>query len=113
MAKHLITGVAGFVGSHLARRLIKEGGEVFGIDSLVCGFNENINDLIDMHNFHFRAGDIRDKNICDNIQNTIDYVWHFAARGEVYWCRDNPEEALDVNVNGTLNQLMTITLITT
>ena len=74
MAKHLITGVAGFVGSHLARRLIKEGGEVFGIDSLVCGFNENIKDLIDMHNFHFRAGDIRDKNICDNIQNTIDYV---------------------------------------
>ena len=105
MARHLITGVAGFVGSHLARRLVKEEHEVFGVDSLVCGFNENIKDLMDMQNFHFKAGDIRKKNICDNIQDTIDYVWHFAARGEVYWCRDNPEAALDVNVNGTLNIL--------
>ncbi len=105
MARHLITGVAGFVGSHLARRLVKGGDEVFGIDSLICGFNENIKDLMNMHNFHFKAGDIRKENICDNIQDTIDYVWHFAARGEVYWCRDNPEGALDVNVNGTLNIL--------
>ena len=48
MARHLITGVAGFVGSHLARRLVKEGDEVFGIDSLICGFNENIKDLMNM-----------------------------------------------------------------
>ena len=45
MAKHLITGVAGFVGSHLARRLLQSDHEVFGVDSLVCGFIENIKDL--------------------------------------------------------------------
>jgi len=105
MAKHLITGVAGFVGSHLAKRLIKEGDEVFGVDSLVCGFNENIEDLVENPKFHFRVVDIRNENVCDFINSTIDYVWHLAARGEVYWCRDNPEQALDVNVNGTLNIL--------
>ena len=42
MSSHLITGVAGFVGSHLARRLLQNDHEVFGVDSLVCGFIENI-----------------------------------------------------------------------
>ena len=105
MARHLLTGVCGFVGSHLARRLLKEGHEVFGIDNLDCGFMENIDDFMEHPKFHFRAADIRDELCCDNIHDNIDYVWHFAARGEVYWCRDNPEEALDVNVNGTLNIL--------
>ena len=45
------------------------------------------------------------KYIKDNINDIIDYVWHLAARGEVWFCRDNPEEALDVNVIGTLNIL--------
>jgi len=105
MARHLITGVAGFVGSHLAKRLIKAGDEVFGIDNLVCGFSANIADLMEDPKFHFRNADIRDDLCCDNIHDNIDFVWHFAARGEVYWCRDNPEEALSVNVNGTLNIL--------
>ena len=38
MSKHLVTGVCGFVGSHLARRLLAEGHQVYGVDSLVCGF---------------------------------------------------------------------------
>ena len=105
MAKHLCTGVAGFVGSNLVRRLLKEGHQVWGVDSLICGFMENMNDFIDHPNFKFRAADIRAENVCDNINQTIDYVWHLAARGETYWCRDNVEEAVDVNVNGTLNIL--------
>jgi UDP-glucose 4-epimerase len=105
MDRHWITGCAGFVGSHLARRLLKEGHEVFGIDSMICGFSANIADLMEHPNFHFRNTDIRDKMCCDNIHDTIDYVWHLAARGEVWFCRDNPEEALDANVNGTLNIL--------
>ena len=105
MSSHLITGVAGFVGSHLAKRLIKEGNEVFGVDSLDCGYMANIDELMDNPKFHFRAADIRDENVCDNINDTIDYVWHLAAIGEVYRCAANPEEALDVNVIGTLNIL--------
>ena len=104
MAKHLITGVAGFVGSHLARRLLQSDHEVFGVDSLVCGFIENIKDLHFNKNFEFMQNDIRHmKN--DAPHRKFDYVWHLAARGEVYWCKDHPEEALDVNVNGTLNML--------
>ena len=67
MAKHLCTGVAGFVGSNLVRRLLKEGHQVWGVDSLICGFMENMNDFIDHPNFKFRAADIRAENVCDNI----------------------------------------------
>ena len=104
MDKHLITGVAGFVGSHLAQKLLEKNNEVWGIDSLVCGFKENISELQRNPNFHFVEQDIRYTGFPFGTES-IDYVWHLAARGEVYWCRDNPEEALDVNVNGTLNIL--------
>ena len=104
MSSHLITGVGGFVGSHLARRLLHSGHDVFGIDSLICGFRENIKDFYFHKKFEFMAIDIRHmKN--DAPHRKFDYVWHLAARGEVYWCKDHPEEALDVNVNGTLNML--------
>ena len=62
MSSHLITGVAGFVGSHLAKRLIKEEHEVYGMDSLDCGFMANIDELLDHPNFHFKNADIRNKN---------------------------------------------------
>ena len=102
MDKHLITGVAGFVGSHLARRLVQEGHQIWGVDSLVCGFKENMKDLHFNKNFQFIQNDIR--HMKTDVRK-FDYVWHLAARGEVYWCRDHPKEALDVNVNGTLNIL--------
>ena len=105
MSSHWITGVCGFIGSHLAKRLLKEGHEVWGVDNLDCGFMANIEDILEHPKFHFRKADIRDEKCCDNIQDTIDYVWHLAAVGEVYRCAANPEEALDVNVNGTLNIL--------
>jgi len=105
MAKHFCTGVAGFVCSHLARRLLKEGHEVFAVDSLVCGFMENITDLMDNPKFHFKVADIRDENVCDFISEEVDYVWHLAARGETYWVRDNVNESIDVNIKGTLNIL--------
>ena len=104
MAKHFCTGVAGFVCSHLARRLLKEGHEVWGVDNLDCGFMANIEDILEHPKFHFRNMDIRDVQ-CGNIDGGVDYVWHLAAVGEVYRCAANPEEALDVNVIGTLNIL--------
>jgi nucleoside-diphosphate-sugar epimerase len=105
MSSHWISGCCGFIGSHLAKRLLKEGHEVFGLDNLDCGFMENIADLMGNPKFHFRRGDIRDKWCCDNINQTIDFVWHLGAKGETYWCRDNVKEAIDVNIKGTLNIL--------
>ena len=104
MDKHLITGVAGFVGSHLAEKLLEKNNEVWGIDSLVCGFRENIKDLQSNPNFHFVEQDIRYTGFPFGT-DSVDYVWHLAARGEVYWCRDNPDEAIDINIKGTLDIL--------
>ena len=104
MANNFVTGVCGFVASHLAKRLLKEGHEVWGVDNLDCGFMANIEDILDHPKFHFRNMDIRDVR-CGNIDGGVDYVWHLAARGEVYFVAANPEEALDVNVIGTLNIL--------
>ena len=106
MSKHLVTGVCGFVGSHLARRLLAEGHQVYGVDSLVCGFAENIDDIIHHKNFLVKISDINTLpfNFL-KLLGGIDYTWHLAARGETYWCRDNPEEALRANVHGTLKIL--------
>lgn len=101
--KHLITGVAGFVGSNLARRLLNEGHQVTGIDNMVCGFFENIDDLTTHPSgFNFQKVDVRDWKGADE---SYDAVWHLAARGELWFCRDNIEEALDINVNGTIHML--------
>ena len=106
MSKHLVTGVCGFVGSHLARRLLAEGHQVYGVDSLVCGFAENIDDTIHHKNFLVKISDINTLpfNFL-KLLGGIDSTWHLAARGETYWCRDNPEEALRANVHGTLKIL--------
>jgi len=50
--KHLVTGVAGMIGSHLARRLIHQGEEVVGVDNLLAGSMKNINDLLPEMEFH-------------------------------------------------------------
>ena len=101
--KHLITGVAGFVGSNLARKLLNAGHQVTGIDNMSCGYFSNIKDLINHKSgFHYEKSDIIDYK---SDGGSFDSVWHFGARGELYYCRDNIGEAIDVNVKGTLNML--------
>lgn len=102
MAKHFITGVAGFVGSNLARTLLKNGHQVVGIDNFSCGFRKNMEDFSNHPNFVFYEQDIRD--IAPS-EVSYDAVWHLAARGELYYCRDHIGEAIDVNIKGTLKML--------
>ena len=104
MAKHFITGVAGFVGSNLARTLLGNGEEVVGIDNFSCGFRKNIEDLLESLSFTFYEKDIRDIE-WNSEYGDFDAVWHLAARGELYYCRDHIDEAIDVNVKGSLNML--------
>ena len=95
--KTLITGIAGFIGSNLAKRLLKERYEVFGIDNLSYGLKENI-----PNNVNFFKIDIRNKKIYPLFKG-IDTVFHLAAKNCINDCQLDPVETADINVTGTVN----------
>ena len=98
MKKVLITGVAGFVGSNLADRLVKENKyHVIGIDNLSYGVKEQIPEKVEFYKI-----DIRDKEIY-SIFRDVDYVFHFAAKNCISDCQNDPVETADINVRGTVN----------
>ena len=98
MKKILITGVAGFIGSNLADKLLKNGGyEIIGIDNLSYGVREQVPEKV-----KFFELDIRDKAIYPLFED-IDYVFHLAAKNCINDCQLNPVETVDINVNGTMN----------
>jgi UDP-N-acetylglucosamine 4-epimerase len=110
--KILITGVAGFIGSNLLEFLLKEGFRIVGIDNFSTGSKENIDDSIKKSsksnktsNFSFIEGDIRKYSDCVKAVEKVDVVFHQAALGSVQRSLDNPVEANDVNVSGTINLL--------
>lgn len=103
MATYLVTGGAGFIGSHLAEELILRGEKVRVIDNFFSGKPENMNSFI--NDVEFYEGDIRDKALMEKIMKGVDYVLHHAAVASVPRSVENPEESTDVNVMGTLNVL--------
>lgn len=103
----LVTGGAGFIGSHLVDRLLNEGFEVTVIDNLDTGRLENLAQHQDRESFHFVRGDIRDLNILREAMKDKDAVFHEAALSSVTRSVENPILTNDVNVSGTLNLLKT------
>lgn len=97
--KIIITGVAGFIGSNLAERLIHEGYSVIGIDNLAYGVKEQIPDEVEFHQL-----DIRDTKIYPLFKN-VDAVFHLAAKNCINDCQNDPVETSDINVTGTVNVL--------
>jgi UDP-glucose 4-epimerase len=95
----LITGVAGFVGSNLAKHLLNRGYSVVGIDNLSAGTLENIDSRVEFHKL-----DIRDPEIYP-VFHGVDAIFHLAAKCSLTDCLTNPLEAASVNVTGTLNVL--------
>lgn len=93
----LVTGVAGFIGSNLAERLLGEGYRVIGIDDLSYGVKEQIPDGVEFHKL-----DVRDKKIYPCFKN-VDVVFHLAAKNCISDCQSNPVETSDINVTGTVN----------
>ena len=95
----LVTGVAGFIGSNLAKRLLQEGYFVTGIDNLSAGTLENIDPGVD-----FEQLDIRDSRISALFAG-VEAVFHLAAKNCLPECMKYPVEAASVNVMGTANVL--------
>ena len=95
----MVTGVAGFVGSNLAKHLIDRGYSVVGIDNLSAGTLENVDRRVEFHEI-----DIRDPGISPLLRG-VDAVFHLAARSSLTDCLDHPIEAASVNTLGTLNLL--------
>lgn len=107
MAKILITGAAGFIGSQLLYKLVKENNTVIGIDNYSYGHADNL--LFDETDYsgYVINGDIRDKELLNELfkNNSFDYVYNIAGIAPLPDCQSNPTEAIDVNVNGFVNIL--------
>lgn len=112
MKTYLITGGAGFIGSSLSERLIKEGNRVVAIDNFCDFYNptikeNNVKELIKNSNFKLYRNDIRDREAVKKIfeENNIDIVMHLAAMAGVRLSIENPVLYQEVNCMGTQNIL--------
>ena len=101
--KYLVTGGAGFIGSHIVEQLVQDGQDVVIIDDLSSGELKNLAPIIDK--IKFVKGDIRDFKVINSAMKGIDYVSHQAAKRAVPDSIIHPEEFNDVNINGTFNVL--------
>ncbi len=103
--KVLITGGAGFIGSHLVDRLLREGHYVTVIDNMSSGRPSNIEKHMNNKNFRFVRGDIRDIDLLKNITKGQDMVWHLAANADIRKGMEETRVDLENNVLGTYNLL--------
>lgn len=101
----LITGGAGFVGSHLCEKYVKEGHTVICYDNFMSGFLSNIKQLMNYKNFKLIQADIRDKDKLNSAIDNVDIVFHLAAQIHVDRSEIEPELTWDINVMGTQNVL--------
>lgn len=104
---YLITGIAGFIGSHIAEELLKNPKNlVIGLDNFYSGYQKNI-DIIASDNLVFYRGDIRDDDILTQIfsKHKVEYIFHEAAVASVQKSINNPIESNEVNLLGTLKLL--------
>ena len=103
MATYLVTGGAGFIGSHIIEELLAQGQHVLCLDNLSSGKIENIADFELNDHFMFFKGDIRDLNILKRLMKGVDFVFHEGALGSVQRSVEDPFTTHEVNSTGTLN----------
>ena len=101
----LVTGGAGFIGSHLCERLIKEGHVVTAIDNFSTGRAANLANLKGVDNFTLVEGSILDSDILMTLIRNSDYIFHLAAAVGVFNIVNNPLASLLTNIRGTENVL--------
>jgi nucleoside-diphosphate-sugar epimerase len=103
--KILVSGGAGFIGSHIVNRLIADGAEVTVYDNLSTGKLDNLSDVESKDRLHFIKGDICNFDSVKAALKGVDAVFHEAAFVSVNLSVENPLLANEINVNGTLNML--------
>ncbi len=101
MMKALITGGAGFIGSHLAQRLLEDGNEVTIIDNLSTGRLENLQAFRQDPKLQFVNGDIQDTTLVQLLTSHCDVVFHLAAAVGVQLIADDPVHTIETNIAGT------------
>ncbi len=99
--KYLITGGAGFIGSHLAEMLLARGEEVYIIDDLSTGTLKNVEHLQDREAFHLVVDSILHETVMNELLSKCDAVYHLAAAVGVKLIMNRPVETLETNVKGT------------
>ena len=101
----LITGGAGFIGSHLANEYVKRGNIVKVLDDFSNGNVNNIRSLLNYRNFKLIKGDVRDHELVQRITSDVDIIFHLAAQIHVDKSIIYPRQTFDTNTMGTLNIL--------
>ncbi len=104
MARYLVTGGAGFIGSHLVEALLESGIQVRVLDNLSTGRRANIEHELDR--IEFIEGDVRHRETVRQAMQDVDYVLHQAALPSVQRSIEDPLTTNDVNVTGTLNVIL-------
>jgi nucleoside-diphosphate-sugar epimerase len=99
--RYLITGGAGFIGSHLAEALLKQGGTVLILDDLSTGSVENIRHLKKLDRFHYFFDSISNKQLLAELVDESDVIFHLAAAVGVRLIVESPVRTLETNVYGT------------
>jgi nucleoside-diphosphate-sugar epimerase len=99
----LVTGGAGFIGSHIAHRLLREGAKVRIVDNLSTGKKERLRDV--ERCIEFIEDDLADRRVCDRAVQGVEYVLHQAAVPSVHRSIQDPVETNRANIIGTLNLL--------
>src|ERR1700722_9837720 len=101
MARYLVTGVAGFIGSWIAQRLVSQGHQVKGLDNMSSGTSANLATIGGA--IEFRKGDIRSHQDADEACRSVDGIFHQAAIASVQDSIERPLETNEINYLGTLN----------
>jgi len=101
MNHHLITGGAGFIGSHLAEALLKQGDHVMIIDDLSTGRFDNIAHLTDHPRFRFAIDTITNEVVMDRLVSECDVIFHLAAAVGVELIVRDPVQVIETNILGT------------
>ena len=96
----LLTGAAGFLGSHLSKRLVQNGHSVLGIDDLSTGSESNLTSLLNNSNFEFRIHDVREP-----LFEKVDFILNFACPASPIHYQANPVKTIETNFLGIINLL--------